>query len=95
MDTFPRSQKCPHLGAPLYGSDIVCTYVDITWFPLEQVFRLISGDLRDSGEHMSSVHCSSLDTVTMIDLTVTGLLGGGEGGGVWDGVGRGVDEVEF
>lgn len=56
------------------SANLCCRERKATWFSFEEMLSLDGRDLRHSGENMSAACCSPLQTVTMIDLSITCLL---------------------
>ena len=47
---------------------------DITGFALEQMYGLDTSDLADGTEDVSTVHCSALDAVAMVDASTSSFF---------------------
>jgi hypothetical protein len=47
---------------------------DAIWFPFEEIFSLVSGDVGDRGEYICAVGCTAFDTVSVVDTAFPCLV---------------------
>ena len=71
---FRRSVQVLELVHSLEFDDVETIGQNAVWLALEQVLRLVSGNMRDCGENIGAMRRRSLNTVAMVDPAFSGLV---------------------